>query len=111
MNTRPFIDTFRHIEGGCLLDDLADQQRQVIEAVRHTHRKGSLTLTLSYTPEGHGQISIEADVKIKAPKRARGKSIFFVTPDANLERNDPRQRELDIQPVADDRPTQFKQAG
>lgn len=109
--SRPFIDTLRQIEGGLLLEELADLQRELVEAVRHTGKKGTLTLTLSYTPEGQGQLSIAADLKTKAPKTNRGRSIFFITPDANLDRHDPRQQELDIRIVEDDRPQTIKTVG
>lgn len=111
MSTRPFIDTFRHIEGGLLLEELAERQREILQAVSHTNKKGSLTITLNYTPEGHGQVSIEADIKAKAPKLARGRSLFFLTPDANLERNDPRQQEMELRTVTDERPSEFKKVG
>lgn len=99
MSTRPFIDVFRQIESGILLDELADRQKEILEAVRHTHKKGTLTITLSYTPEGNGQVSIEADIKAKAPKMPRGRTLFFITPEANLERNDPRQTEMELRTV------------
>lgn len=110
MNTRPFIDTFRQVEGGILLEELADTQREIIQAIQHTNKKAVLTITLTYTPEGQGQVSIEADIKAKAPKLSRGRSLFFMTPDANLERNDPRQTTLELRPVDDNRPTTFKEA-
>jgi len=111
MGTRPFIDTLRQVEGGFLLEELAETQRELVQAIQHTNKSGTLTLTLTYTPEGQGQLSIEAAVKAKAPKLARGRSLFFVTPDANLDRNNPRQVALDLHVVADDRPTQLKTAG
>lgn len=108
MTTRPFIDTLRHIEGGVLLEELAEAQRDIIQAIGHTNKKGELTIKFTYTPEGHGQVSIEADIKLKAPQLARGRSLFFITPEANLERNDPRQTELELRTVNDERPSEFK---
>lgn len=107
MSTRPFIDTFRQVEAGRLLDELADTQRELVEAVTRAGTKGILTITLSYVPEGPGQISIGADIKAKGPQMARGRYFFFVDGNYNLSRNDPRQQELDIR-VVDDAPTQPK---
>lgn len=109
--TRPFIDTLRQIEAGFLLEDLAEKQRELVEAIQHTGKKGTLTITLSYVPEGQGQLSIAADLKVKAPQMARGRSLFFITPDANLDRNDPRQQELDIRLVDPDQPATLKHVG
>lgn len=111
MSTRPFIDTLRQIQGGFLLEELAETQRELVQAIQHTNKRGTLTLTLTYTPEGQGQLSIEAAVKTKAPTLARGRSLFFVTPDANLDRNDPRQQSLDMRVVEDGAPTPLKIAG
>lgn len=111
MTTRPFIDTLRAIESGILLDDLADKQQEIVDAVRNTHKVGEIVIKLTYRPEGNVQLSIEADVKTKVPKLPRGKSIFFITPEANLQRDDPRQERLDLRPAPDDRPASFKTAG
>ena len=56
MGTRPFTDTLREIEYGKLLEDLADQQQKLVDAVLATQKKGSLTIKLDYVPEGDGQI-------------------------------------------------------
>lgn len=95
MSTRPFIDTLREIEYGHLLEELAASQKEVIDAVMLTGKKGAITITLSYTPEGDGQITAVADLKAKVPQLPRGKTLFFVTPERNLSRQDPRQRELE----------------
>ena len=111
MGARPFIDTLRQVDGGFLLEEMAETQRELVQAIQHTNRRGTLTLTLTYTPEGQGQLSIEAAVKAKAPTLPRGRSLFFVTPDANLDRNDPRQQTLDMRVVEDERPNPLRVAG
>jgi hypothetical protein len=95
MATRPFVDTLREIEFGTLLDELADVQKEVIAAVMETNKSGEIVIKLSYKPEGQGQLTIAADIKQKAPKLPRGKSLFFVTPERNLSRQNPRQQELE----------------
>lgn len=95
MATRPFVDTLRDIEFGTLLEQLAEEQKDVVDAVMETGKKGEITVKLTYTPEGQGQITIAADLKAKKPQLPRGKSLFFVTPERNLSRQDPRQQELE----------------
>jgi len=94
MGIRPFIDTLRDIEYGHLLEELADVQQEVVDAVMETGKKGQITITLNYNPEGQGQVTIATDLKKKIPALPRGKSLFFVTPDRNLSRQDPRQMEI-----------------
>lgn len=95
MAIRPFVDTLRDVEFGTLLEELAEVQNQVVDAVMETNKAGEITIKLSYKPEGAGQLTIAADIKHKTPKLPRGKSLFFVTPDRNLTRQDPRQAELE----------------
>lgn len=102
MGIRPFVDTLREIEYGALLDELAEAQQQVVDAVMETGKKGQITIVLNYNPEGQGQITIATDLKSKIPALPRGKSLFFVTPERNLSRQDPRQMEIDgLRKVAD----------
>jgi len=94
MSTRPFFETLRDIEYGHLMDELAEKQKEVIEAAIDTGKKGSISLTITYTPEGQDQITVAADLKHKTPEHPRGKTIFFVAEDSSLSRSDPRQTDI-----------------
>lgn len=99
---RPFIDTLRDIEAGGLLDELSETQHSLIDAIRQTGKGGELNIKLIYKPDGSGQMTIKADVKAKEPILARGTSLFFLTPEGNLTRRDPRQQDLALRSVEDD---------
>jgi hypothetical protein len=99
MTKRPFIDTLRDVETGGLLDELTDTQHSLVDAIRATGKAGELVIKLTYKPEGAGQMTIKADVKSKEPVLARGTSLFFLTPEGNLSRRDPRQQELSLRTV------------
>lgn len=102
MSKRPFMDTLREIEMGGLLDELTDAQHNLIDLIRLTNKPGALTITLNYKPEGAGQITVKAEVKAKEPKLQRGSSLFFLTPEGNLSRRDPRQQQMDLRPVGNE---------
>ena len=104
LNIRPFMDTLREVEYGHLLNDLSDIQREILDGVSETQKKGSLTITLEYIPEGDGQVTIVAkEPKASIPQMPRGKTLFFLTPERNLTRHDPRQMALDgLRKVSDD---------
>lgn len=104
MSKRPFMDTLREIEMGGLLDELTDAQHNLIDLIRLTNKAGALTITLNYKPEGAGQITVKAEVKAKEPKLPRGSSLFFLTPEGNLSRRDPRQQQMDLRPVGNEEP-------
>lgn len=99
MSVRPFIDTLRDVESGTLLEELSEIQNEVIAACQKTLKGGEITIKLSYKPEGEGQMTISADFKHKAPTMPRGKTLFFVTPERNLTRQDPRQQNLALRAV------------
>lgn len=107
--SRPFIDTLRDIEAGGLLDELSETQHSLIDAIRLTGKGGELTIKLAYKPDGNGQMTIKADVKAKEPALSRGTSLFFLTPEGNLTRRDPRQQDLLLRTVNDDKPEVLRQ--
>ena len=107
--SRPFIDTLRDIEAGGLLDELSETQHSLIDAIRLTGKGGELTIKLAYKPDGNGQMAIKADVKAKEPALSRGTSLFFLTPEGNLTRRDPRQQDLPLRTVNDDKPEVLRQ--
>ena len=107
--SRPFIDTLRDIEAGGLLDELSETQHSLIDAIRLTGKGGELTIKLAYKPDGNGQMTIKADVKAKEPALSRGTSLFFLTPEGNLTRRDPRQQDLPLRTVNDDKAEVLRQ--
>jgi len=94
MSLRPFVDTLRDIDYGSLLDECSAAQQELVAAVNRTGKQGEITIKLKYKPETGGQIHLEHDVVVKAPKEKKAKTIFFATPENNLSRTDPRQGEL-----------------
>ncbi len=94
MAARPFVDTLNTIRVGELHDELTTELNALVAAVCATGRKGELTLKLSLKPTGRGQIEIVDEVKTKVPALPHGSTIFFATPENNLQREDPRQMPL-----------------
>jgi len=96
---RPILETLSRLH---VLDELAELQTRIVEAVEAGHGTGELTLSLKYKREGRGgQLSVLPTVKSKVPVPPYASRIFFVTPDAQLVVDDPRQGSLDINPAAD----------
>lgn len=111
MAVRPFIDTLRQIERGHFLNDLSEAQHEVVQGIQDHRKKGEITIKLIYLPEADGQLSIEASVTAKAPSKTRGRTIFFMTPEANLDINDPRQVDIsDFQEVPESNVSRFREA-
>lgn len=98
-----FDVTLREMRHGKSLGELSEELGKLIEAVKTTGKAGSLTYKLTVKPASAGDsvtVQLDDDVIAKIPRSSRGASIFFVTDANTLTRQDPRQREFSLAPVA-----------
>lgn len=81
---------------GNMLAEASLELRRVIEAIKETGKKGSLTVTLNITPEDGDATAVSLDTVIKAnvPKAPKPKSIRFIDGDFGLIAQDPKQVEM-----------------
>lgn len=108
MGIRPFSDTLVALRYGTLHDELSEALNQLVTKCESTQRAGSLTLTLKIKPSKAGRVEIIDDIKLTLPKEEKGSSIMFVTPEGNLQREDPRQMSLDGLRVVDKQDGELK---
>lgn len=94
MSIRPAVDTLREIRRGEMLDELAEHLAALVLACDRTGKPGALTVTLKLKPGRSGQVEIDDDIAVKAPKLSKGTTLMFGTPEGNLQREDPRQQQL-----------------
>lgn len=108
MSHRPdlFIHTINTLLNGATADELSERLHEVVEGCRKTGKQGTLTLKLTVKPHGMGtgQYEIRDAISNKVPELDKGMTLMFGTPEGNLQRNDPNQRELPLREVADDKP-------
>jgi len=73
---------------------------EVLAAVIETGGKGELTIKISVKPSrlalGGAVVEVETqhECKVKKPEQDIGKSVFFVTPEGTLTRDDPNQADM-----------------
>ena len=101
-NGRPFSDVLGEVENGDLLREATDACYEVTRAVLETRKKGSLTITLTFTPTGRGSVEIDAKLDHKPPSHDRPTTTFFTTDEGTLVRDDPKQERLPLRDVQDD---------
>ncbi len=94
MGARPFTDTLRAIRFGELQEELTEQMNALTKACTESGRAGELVLKIKLKPGKGGQVELLDDLSTKLPKQERGTSIFFATPEGNLQREDPRQMDI-----------------
>ncbi len=106
-------DLFAYIIGQCrsgaMQEELSEHLNACVQSARESGKVATLQLTLKIKPQGHtGQYHIQDAIKSTLPEMDKGVSIFFGTPEGNLQRSDPNQPSLDLQEVPDDRPSEYK---
>ncbi|SEG15935.1 hypothetical protein SAMN05444390_1011525 [Marinobacterium lutimaris] len=94
-----FINTLSTMDYGVTANELSDDLAELLRAVQDTGKQGTLTLKLTVKPESlaTGQVGIIADTTLKAPQQPKDKAFMFMTPDGNLQREDPRQKRLQFE--------------
>jgi hypothetical protein len=104
MSARPFFDFLREHRGGATHDDLSDALQELVAAVAEGQKAGRLTLTISIKPadSGNGALFIADEIKLFPPKVSKSGSIFYVSPENNLVRHDPKQMPLPLQDIRGD---------
>lgn len=93
---RPIFDVMSQIKGGAAIHDAAKDLNELVRAVKATGKAGSLTIKLTVEPDKADDTvcTIQPDVTLKLPKKARAKGIFYIDDKGDLTREDPRQLEL-----------------
>lgn len=90
------FDAFAIARGGYALSDGAKQFKELVRAIKETGQSGTITLSLKIVPDKNDPrlVSLEPDVKVKAPRKTYAKGHAFITNDYALSKEDPQQLEL-----------------
>lgn len=105
MGTRQdlFAYALSQIRNGKTQEELSEKLNELIQSCRDTEQKGSITLTITVRPDkgDSGHYFLRPDIKLKKPELAIGDTVFWGTPEGNLQRTDPAQGTLDLKIVAE----------
>lgn len=102
---RSFNQFLSEVEDGELHGDLSKQLRDIVAALHDARAEGNsapkakLTITFDFELDTD-VIEIRGDMKVVVPKKKRGRSIFWATPENNLTRQNPRQHTLPLRDVS-----------
>lgn len=91
---RPFDEWFREHRKGQALHEAGDVLRDLVEAVAHTGKKGTLTIKVSVAPDkklGMAAVIVTDEITANLPTPDKDASLFFVTGKYELVRHDPGQ--------------------
>lgn len=95
------IETLIVMNRGNFVIECGREMQELTDAIIDTGGKGTLVIKLEVTPsalkDGRiSQVDISPSIDIKKPKHDQGKSIFFVTADNKLVREDPAQMGMEF---------------
>ena len=87
---------------GYFIIDAGKQLTELAEAVKMTRKPGTLSIKLKLKPAGQrdgdiNQLEIVSDLSMTKPKDDPLKTIFFITEDMKLTRDDPDQLEMKLE--------------
>lgn len=95
------IGTLVVLNRGNFVIDCGREFQELTDSIIDTNKAGELTIKLKVTPSGWkkgtgraNQVDVAPEISIKKPRHDQSKSIFFVTEDNKLTREDPDQDEL-----------------
>lgn len=94
-----FLATLQKHRGGGLLAEASDKLNALVAAVAATGKRGKMTIQLSVVPAQVGEqcATFHDDITVKAPKAPAPASMWFMTPDGQLLKENPKQ--LLMEPV------------
>ena len=99
-NVADIISTLVVLNRGNFVIEAGRELAELTEAITQTNAKGKLVITLEISPSGWkddgrcNQVDLKPKITIDKPKKEQGKSIFFVTDDNKLTRDDPAQTDM-----------------
>jgi hypothetical protein len=82
----------------------------IVKAVSETGKAGKLTITIDVKTSSGGMLSFTPKVTDKTPEPPVVADVFWPTEDGRLSRDNPKQRKLPLQQVADDKPSSLRSA-
>jgi hypothetical protein len=94
---RPFADWLREQSGGKTHEELGDALFDLVQRVRDTGKKGTVSLTVTVAPmdKDISVLVVTDEIKLRLPEHDRKASLFYPDAAGNLTRTDPNQLTFD----------------
>ncbi|SDD43339.1 hypothetical protein [Auraticoccus monumenti] len=94
---RPFADLLAEQGHGRLHSELSEGLWDLVNRVKETGKKGSMTLVITVEPDRRADdevLLVHDDVRLKLPAFPRKPSMFYLGEEGNFSRSNPAQPEL-----------------
>jgi len=98
---KAFAVFLQEINDGRVHSRLTERLDALLHAVRDTGKAGSVTVTIKVKPATRSsgvvdKVTLKGEVKADLPQNDAGEDFFWMTEDAELSRNHPRQSSLEL---------------
>lgn len=105
------LNVLKTLRNGHTQDEMSEKLNELVQACRETNKTGEIILKIKVQPDksGNGQYFLKDAITVNKPEPERGQTIFFGTPEGNLQRDDPAQRSLDLKDVSAKEPANTKE--
>lgn len=90
-----YLEMLAMVRDGALVAELTDQAKDVIASVHETRKKGSITLKLTFEPNGDNAVTITPEIKSVEAKQGIGGAVLFSDAGGELHRRDPKQGDVE----------------
>lgn len=103
-----FSDQLSALNKGALDVELTEAMADLVQQVRDTHKKGSISLTITVSmlnSSADDVMKLTPEIKLNVPKMAQPSAVFWSTADGDLLRNDPQQSGFEFTKIEDVKPT------
>lgn len=105
---KPFTLILAELNDGSTAAGLTADIAELLAAVQRSGRSGSLTLKIKVAPTTKSQatgsvdkVNLTAERKLELPKPEAPTDFYWLTDDAQLTRNHPRQQSLELRDVSE----------
>jgi hypothetical protein len=80
---------------GETLAEFAEAVETLVRAVQETSKAGTISLSITVKPMGGNKVSVADKIRSSLPEATHEDTIFFVTEDGVLSRQNPRQLSME----------------
>lgn len=100
-NIADIVSTLVVLDRGRFVIEVGREFQELIDSIIETNKPGTISIKLKVAPSGWkkgtgrpNQFDFQPEVSIAKPRNEAGKTIFFVTDDNKLTRDDPDQIDM-----------------
>ena len=98
------MNVLNTLRNGKAMEEGSEKLTGLVRECQDSENKGEIIIKLQIVPDGFGRYEIKDTITVKSPKHAKSSTIFYATPECQLQKNDPAQVEMELRSVPNNVP-------